>query len=227
MTNNKKDEYMMLRDEILKRLETQNNLSTFIITSVITLLGIGFALNNICSYFFLLPFMILLPISAKQYKDGRHISYMVSYMIVFLESTRNFEIQWESNTYLLGQLTDEEINNSFIYKIINFISTFEFAILSIISYVLFIIFYFGHDFNYNMFSLDILGLFCVILFFMLTILISIITSKYNQYGKMKPFFIEKWLKYGYSQKLISEEEYNIKVKNFLISEKDLKFFTNS
>jgi hypothetical protein len=209
------DEYMMLRDEIIKRIDSQNNLSTFIITSVITLFGIGFALDHVISYFFLLPFMILLPMSAKQNKDGRHISYMVSYMIVFFESTHDFAIQWESNTYLLRISTNDEISNSLSNKIIRFISTFEFALLSLVSYTLFLCFYFKYEFDPYILTKDIMGLFCVGLFIILTFLVFIITCKYNEYGKNQAYFIEKWLKYSFSQKLISEEEYNNKVKKFL------------
>ena len=217
MENNKNDEYMMLRNEIVKRLDNQNNMSTFLITSVITLLGIGFALKNASPYFFLLPFMILLPISAQEYKVGKHISYMVGYMIVFLESTPDFPIRWESNTYLLGKLTGEEINKSITTKIVRFISNFEFTILSSVSYTLFLFYFFKNGFVCKM--PNILGVCCAILFFILIIFILLITRKYNEYSTTKTFYIEKWLDYGYKQKLISEDEYKIKMKKFLGKQK--------
>jgi hypothetical protein len=172
-------------------------------------------MKNTSPYFFLLPFMILLPIAGREYKNGKHISYMVSYMIVFLENSPKLSIKWESNTYLLGKQAGQEIDRTFTNRITGFLSTFEFTILGGVSYALFIIYYLKENFQYGLSAANIPGICCAAVFLMLLIYILVLTKKYNEYSTSKESFIKKWLDFGRSRQLISEEEYTASIEKFL------------
>ncbi|WP_031475136.1 hypothetical protein [Agathobaculum desmolans] len=89
-----KEEYTMLREEIMESMKKQNELSIFISTTVCTFIGVVVALDRPNPFLYLIPFIILLPASFKESNYRRSIACQASYLIVFLENKDSF--LWET-----------------------------------------------------------------------------------------------------------------------------------
>ena len=83
----KNNDYDNLREEILYSRKAQDTFTMFLYTSVITILGFAFELQNL--YLFLLPIIIIVPVAIKVADYRRTIAYIAAYMIVFLENDYN------------------------------------------------------------------------------------------------------------------------------------------
>ena len=127
-------EYLTLRDEVVDALKVQNSWSTFTISAVITLLGIAIGLENKVLELFLLPFVVLFPASLKVNNFKRNVTVKVGYMITRLESAEGF--LWESCLNRYRAL--EKIRRARVQKLIVFLETQEFTILSLVCMVLFL-----------------------------------------------------------------------------------------
>lgn len=127
-------EYLTLRDEVMDALKVQNSWSTFTISAVITLLGIAIGLENKVLELFLLPFVVLFPASLKVNNFKRNVTVKVGYMITRLESAEGF--LWESCLNRYRAL--EKIRRTRVQKLIVFLETQEFTILSLVCMVLFL-----------------------------------------------------------------------------------------
>ena len=127
-------EYLTLRDEVVDALKVQNSWSTFTISAVITLLGIAIGLENKVLELFLLPFVVLFPASLKVNNFKRNVTVKVGYMITRLESAEGFLWEFCLNRYRAL----EKIRRTRVQKLIVFLETQEFTILSLVCMVLFL-----------------------------------------------------------------------------------------
>ena len=136
MTENdvKVKEYLTLRDEVVDALKIQNNWSTFTISAVITLLGIAIGLENKVLELFLLPYVVIFTVSLKVNNFKRNVTVKVGYMITRLESADGF--LWESCLNRYRAL--EKIKRTRVQKLIIFLETQEFTILSLVCMVFFL-----------------------------------------------------------------------------------------
>ena len=136
MTENdvKVKEYLTLRDEVVDALKIQNNWSTFTISAVITLLGIAIGLENKVLELFLLPYVVIFTVSLKVNNFKRNVTVKVGYMITRLESADGF--LWESCLNRYRAL--EKIRRTRVQKLIVFLETQEFTILSLVCMVFFL-----------------------------------------------------------------------------------------
>ena len=136
MTENdvKVKEYLTLRDEVVDALKIQNNWSTFTISAVITLLGIAIGLENKVQELFLLPYVVIFTVSLKVNNFKRNVTVKVGYMITRLESADGF--LWESCLNRYRAL--EKIKRTRVQKLIIFLETQEFTILSLVCMVFFL-----------------------------------------------------------------------------------------
>ena len=136
MTENdvKVKEYLTLRDEVVDALKIQNNWSTFTISAVITLLGIAIGLENKVLELFLLPYVVIFTVSLKVNNFKRNVTVKVGYMITRLESADGF--LWESCLNRYRAL--EKIKRTRVQKLIVFLETQEFTILSLVCMVFFL-----------------------------------------------------------------------------------------
>lgn len=136
MTENdvKIKEYLTLRDEVVDALKVQNSWSTFTISAVITLLGIAIGLENKVLELFLLPYVVIFTVSLKVNNFKRNVTVKVGYMITRLESADGF--LWESCLNRYRAL--EKIKRTRVQKLIIFLETQEFTILSLVCMVFFL-----------------------------------------------------------------------------------------
>lgn len=123
-----KDEYAILKEEILAELSTIQNCKNLVYTLVIALLAFSFEKNN--SWMFLLPFAAIIPLYNLIIQKIDSTLRTGTYMLVFLEPY--LDIKWETNLYKY----DKKYKNDFSTKKINIDS---FVILSAICVILSII----------------------------------------------------------------------------------------
>ena len=127
------NEYKMLRDEITYHMKLHNTLVTFTITSVVAVLGITLSLDNV--YYLLLPFAILIPMSARISYYRRAMTKLSAYMIVFLEPNIQ-SINWETRNLEFLRLQSNKPNHFF-----DRFSTLRYYECSILSVIITIAFY--------------------------------------------------------------------------------------
>ena len=90
----KEKEYMMLRDEITWRLKTIDTLGTFCYTIFVSILGV--ALSTGVIELFLLPYVVIVPISLKVANHKYSVGYIAAYLNIFLENCdREDCLMWE------------------------------------------------------------------------------------------------------------------------------------
>ncbi len=136
MTEEKRAEYLMLRDEIVDHLKAQQNWSRFAITATITIIGFASQLPNFVAEMYLLPLVVLLLSSAKvsNYRSG--IQRAVSYMIVKHENPDGF--YWETSLNLFRDCSEKH-ENKVIRKIREIVETQEFSMMALLCLILYIV----------------------------------------------------------------------------------------
>ncbi len=136
MTEEKRAEYLMLRDEIVDNLKMQQNWSRFAITATITIIGFASQLPNFVTEMYLLPLVVLLLSSAKvsNYRSG--IQRAVSYMIVKHENPDEF--YWETSLNLFRDCSEKH-ENKVIRKIREIVETQEFSMMALLCLILYIV----------------------------------------------------------------------------------------
>lgn len=92
---NKKDEYVILRDEILLAMETVKNYRIMVYTIVIAILAFAFDKEN--PWLFLLPFIAIIPLYFLAMHQIDSTMRIGAYIYVFLEP--EIDIKWETNLY--------------------------------------------------------------------------------------------------------------------------------
>lgn len=125
------EEYKMLREEIMECMKNQNELSTFVSTTICAFIGVVIALDHPNPFLYLIPFVILLPASFKEANYQRRVAYLASYMIVFLENKDNF--LWETRYHHFSS-----INPTRGQKLRAMLETFEFPLFGILCFILFL-----------------------------------------------------------------------------------------
>lgn len=126
-----KEEYLMLREEIMECMKSQASLSTFVSATICTYLAAVIALKNPDPLFYLVPFLILVPASLKEAKYQLRIAYLASYLITFLEGPDSF--LWETRYHAFSK-TSRQRNS----RIRALFETFEFTLFSILCDILFL-----------------------------------------------------------------------------------------
>lgn len=100
----RKEEYLMLREEILMSLEVVKNYRTMLYTIVVAILAFAFDKEN--PWLFLVPFVAILPLYSLAMHQIDSTLRIGAYICVFLEPTTNFK--WETNLYKYDQLHKNE-----------------------------------------------------------------------------------------------------------------------
>lgn len=181
-----KDEYLMLRDEITWRQKVIDTLGTFTYTVFISILGIAFSTNNI--EMFLLPFVVILPISLKVAYHKYSISYISVYLKLFLENINDENsFKWEHFHAMYYQKNPRGMKEkAFFYG-----SSVEYIIMCFLTTIFFWAKYFMQDEkNFTIFQIVI---FLFVQFFVI-FLVAYITIGYTVMEKKKPTIIPNWEK---------------------------------
>ena len=174
-------EYEILRHEIDQKLELENTLLTFTITSTILVLTV--AASERITILYLFPFCIIIPMATRILYCIKAIVKLSAYMIVFLEpKMENFN--WEVRNYTFSKKFGGLRNGKDLFKL----NYFELFILSFVSYFLYLLDYISL-FSGQLSTLELSGA-ILPAFFLLWV--TIITHKMNRADKYRQEFINYW-----------------------------------
>jgi len=191
MDENKIKEYDMLREEIMQKIELHNNLLTFTITTCVAILSFAFSQDN--AFLYLIPFCIVIPMSLR---IAYYLSAMVklsSYMIVILEEG-DCGYNWETlNKAFTNDRVNQKKNGIFDFTVQRY---YEFIILSLVCYILYIINYVQNN------KFDILMVLNLLWPMLLVIFEAYITKRLNSFDKEKNDKVQEWQKL--KEKLINQ-----------------------
>lgn len=191
MDENKIKEYDMLREEIMQKIELHNNLLIFTITTCVAILSFAFSQNN--AFLYLIPFCVVIPMSLR---IAYYLSAMVklsSYMIVFLEEG-DCGYNWETlNKAFTNNRITQKKNGIFDFTVQRY---YEFIILSLVCYILYIINYVQNN------QFDILMALNLLWPMLLVIFEAYITKRLNSFDKEKNEKVQEWQKL--KEKLINQ-----------------------
>lgn len=181
MENNKMKEYEMLRDEISQKIELQNTLLTFTITTSVAASAYALSQDNII--FYLIPFCIIIPMSIRIAYYTSAMAKLSAYMEVFLEDKDG--IIWETrNRQLINKRIRQKKKKLFDFTIYQHN---ECLIACVVSYFLIL---------YNLFKEYFQPVFINIFSFIFATLALIIeiyvTHRMNSFDKDKNRWYDEW-----------------------------------
>lgn len=182
-------DYENLREEIMYSRKAQDNYAIFLYTTVVTILGFAFQLQNY--YLCLLPIVIIIPVCIKIADYRRTIAYLATYMIAFLEKDI---YKWETDNF--------KFSNKFprkgLERFIHILENYDAFILNVICTLIFVVSVIHNSFNsQSNICLDIAlsvisGVTCVVVF--------LVTRTYSDYQKLKVSKLNYWNKYQTQKK---------------------------
>lgn len=179
-------EYLMLRDEITWRQKGIDTLGTFAYTAFTSILGV--ALSTGIIEMFLLPLIVILPISLKVAYHKYAISLIAVYLNEFLEDINDPQcFKWEKSHAMYFELNPRGIKE----KIFFYGSNIEYIMMCIISSIFFWIKYFSQD--KVTFTMLQLGGFIIVQAAVI-FLVTYVTIGYTVLEKKKPSIIPNWIK---------------------------------
>ncbi len=174
-------EYNCIKEEIQNKIELHNTLITFTITTVVAILT--FAVSSDNPFLFLVPFCILIPMSSRIAYYRLALSKLSAYLIVFLEPKLD-GCDWETRNYVL--VNQKLFNKRNGLKESVFINYYDFFLLCIICYVLFL-FYYLQDFK-----MDIMRIFNILWPLSAIFYEFMLTKRMNSGNKKKEEWIRDW-----------------------------------
>ena len=182
-------EYSFLKTEINNHSVRHNNLVTFTITSVVTIIGLAFTINNeYIVYLTLLPFVILVPMAARIARSRKSIALVAAYMIVFLEPKLD-GINWETATLCFYRKAKN--NKSTKDKIRDLIYVFRYYECFILSLVTAVIFY-VRFYNARL-CIQMSNTILLMIPILATLVILYMTHRTNNVGSDKEKLVKHWI----------------------------------
>ena len=168
-------QYETLREEIANCTRSSNEFSTFSMTALAAVLAFAFSSDN--PFLFLVPFVLIIPLSSKSLYYRKNISKISAYMIVMLEPGIKGYL-WET---LVERYKEEKSHSRFtVFR--NYEYLFE-ALICVVLYL-----YYAIDSNFDIASLVVGGILGVAAL----IYVSVISYKMAHTGKLKAVSIKKW-----------------------------------
>lgn len=168
-------QYETLREEIANCTRMSNEFSTFSMTALAAVLAFAFSSDN--PFLFLVPFVLIIPLSSKSLYYRKNVAKISAYMIVMLEP----EIEgylWET----LNERYREERSHARFTMFRNYEYLFE-ALICMMLYL-----YYAVESSFNVVPLVVGGVLGVAA---LTY-VSIISYKMAHTGSLKAVAIGKW-----------------------------------
>lgn len=130
-TDEKLEEYKMLREEVQNCIERDNTLSTFMVTAVATILTYAISSNLQVPFLFLISFCIIIPFSARLAHYKSNVARISAYMIVYLEN----ELSIKYETRAIKYKNPNNSKSKFIISMRNYVGMW----LGMISYVVYVV----------------------------------------------------------------------------------------
>lgn len=181
MEDCKMKEYEILREEISQKIELQNTLLTFTITTSVAASAFALSKNNLL--FYLIPFCIIIPMSTRIAYYTSAMAKLSAYMEVFLEGEDG--IIWETrNRKLINKRIRQKKKKLFDFTIYQHN---ECLITSIVSFFLFI-YYLVEECNQTIF-IKLLAFICATAFLLIEVYI---TYRMNSFDKDKNKWYNEW-----------------------------------
>lgn len=181
-------EYHFLKEEILKKIELHNTLTTLTITSVIAILAIILSDENALTYpsLLLLPLGIIIPMSSRIAYYRSTIAKISGYIIVNFER-KNPQIGWETSVYKMGIYQKAKHTRKLYIPSLG--HCYECITLAIICYIMYLYFYLT---LHNTFTK--VTVFNLLWPAILVLIEGIITSKMFAENKLRKYWIHEWEK---------------------------------
>ncbi len=171
-------QYEDLRNEIKQKIELQNSLVTFMITTVIAVLA--FALDSKNTILYLLPFGIIIPISMRITYYREAMVKLSAYIVIYIEDKIE-GLNWETRN---AQLVNVDNNN--VYDNLTISHYYEGIILSFVCYLLYVFDYIK-DKTINL---------QVVIYSLVPIVFliweAVITKRIACFNKQRNRWLEKW-----------------------------------
>lgn len=168
-------QYETLREEISNCTRYSNEFSTFSMTALAAVLAFAFSSDN--PFLFLVPFVLIIPLSSKSLYYRKNISKISAYMIVMLEPGIEGYL-WE--TLIEKYKEDKKYSKFTIFR------NYEYLFESAICVLLYL--YYAAESSFDIIPLAIGGLFALVAL----IYVSIISYKMAHTGQLKSVSIRKW-----------------------------------
>lgn len=177
-----KEEYQMLREEIMHHKKRQNTFTTFSYTVVVALWGVAIERNS--PWIALIASLIILPTSFRVFESRLSISRISSYLQEFLEPQLDYN--WETQLSKFRKSKRNRFNDSALYLI----SKCDFVFLTIGSKTLFWLIVYTAKLDLKTWAVNTA---CAIQIIAL-VLVSVITYFYYDYEKLKKANKKIWEK---------------------------------
>lgn len=168
-------QYETLREEIANCTRLSNDFSTFSMTALAAVLAFAFSSDN--PFLFLIPFVLIIPLSSKSLYYRKNVAKISAYMIVMLESEIK-GYKWET----LNELYKEDKSHSRFTVFRNYEYLFE-ALICIMLY-----FYYTVESSFDIASLIIGGFLGIAAL----VYVWIISYKMAHTGTLKAVAVRKW-----------------------------------
>lgn len=178
---NKLEEYKLLKEEIQNCVERDNNLATFMVTAVSTILTFAVSANLQVPFLFLISFCILIPFTSRISHYKTNVARISAYIIVFLE--KDLGISYEDRN---SKVKFKKTKSS---KLLGALRNYIGFLLGVLSYVIYVVEY------YNKLGLsNILDYLLCILPVSLLVLLFFMNKKIDSVPQEKKKWIEAWTK---------------------------------
>lgn len=175
----------------MQKIELHNNLLIFTITTCVAILSFAFSQDN--AFLYLIPFCVVIPMSLRIAYYLSALVKLSSYMIVFLEE-EDCGYNWETlNKAFTNNRITQKKNGIFDFTVQRY---YEFIILSLVCYILYIINYVQNN------QFDILMVLNLLWPMLLVIFEVYITKRLNSFDKEKNDKVQEWQKL--KEKLINK-----------------------
>ncbi len=123
------NEYQMLREETIDKMNKQDQLTQFAYTTVAAIWSLALTVKN--EWILLIALLITIPISLRIVKLRMDCAFLAAYMSVCLE--KNIDIKWESNNKLYCEKYPRGKTQGVFY----IFSKFDFVFITLITSFLF------------------------------------------------------------------------------------------
>ncbi|MBE6700394.1 MAG: hypothetical protein E7582_00685 [Ruminococcaceae bacterium] len=177
----RKDEYMMLREEMMFNQKRQDSITQFTYTTTVAIWAAALTVNNAWIVYSSL-FMILL-MTMRISNCRRCIAFLAGYMKVALEP--DLDLQWETKSFDYYEINKRTTSEWLLYVG----SKFDFPILSIISSLLF----WGlRDWKFMIYNSVLLSHITLFIQIFIIVFEMLLYFKYSSVATIKKKLIKNW-----------------------------------
>ncbi len=173
-----KDEYLMLRNEMLKDYDIIQNSRYLLYVAVASILSFSISQNE--PLLFLIPYVVIIPTYLLSIDYTLDMYRICTYLMVFLESG---EFNWENRQYKFNYAIDKKIPRRYNFFHFPFISS---------SFACTLLFFLFVDYPIDLKTVSLKFIIEIIVSVLLIIIVLFIFIKYINMPKFQKKYIEAW-----------------------------------